>query len=267
MKKTFHILLPLLSVLCTACNEVALEDRLHEVQYVAEADIQRTVVIEDYTGQDCRNCPEATEVINTMVEAYGHHVIPVAFHAGNLSMGTPLHNATAQHYFLQLGDPDLAQPTLRLNRQGVLMTGFDAVKNELARRMAVELVRETPVNIQQLSVNPTAEGYTLSVTVASSEALPQARLLLWILEDGITSRQVMPDGSRNRSYVHNHVFRTAVTRDADGDAISLHSGEGETLSYPFVADAAWQADNLILVAIVADADGAVMQAQATHFKK
>ena len=66
-----------------ACQEVDPNDRLI---YVKPAEVGRAVLIEDYTGQECVNCPNGTNAINSIVETYGEkNVIAVGIHSGPLA--------------------------------------------------------------------------------------------------------------------------------------------------------------------------------------
>ena len=58
---TRNFLLLLIVCVLTACDEVAVQDRLKYIQPKIED--ARTVLIEDLTGQNCTNCPNATEII------------------------------------------------------------------------------------------------------------------------------------------------------------------------------------------------------------
>ena len=79
MKKLFNTILVLAAtILIVACDEVSLDKRL---TYVEPPEVSRAVLIEDYTGQYCVNCPRATEEIERLVEEYGDTtVIAVAIH-------------------------------------------------------------------------------------------------------------------------------------------------------------------------------------------
>ena len=73
----------LVAVLMTSCDEVETQDRLI---YVEPPEVSRAVLIEDFTGQYCVNCPRATEEIERLVEEYGDTtVIAVAIHSGPFS--------------------------------------------------------------------------------------------------------------------------------------------------------------------------------------
>ena len=87
-------------------------------------------------------------------------------------------------------------------------------------------------------------------------------LQVWLVEDGITSFQLMPDGSSNPNYVHNHVFRATVN-DRSGDPISLSLGEPVTRTFTYQLDAEWVAENMSVVAFVYNEAG-VQQAAKAH---
>lgn len=62
-----------------SCSEEILEgDRYKEMAFVEP---KRHILIEDFTGQKCRNCPEAHQVIDELQALYGDYVIAVAIHA------------------------------------------------------------------------------------------------------------------------------------------------------------------------------------------
>ena len=65
-----------------ACSNVDEADRLI---YVKPAPAARCVLLEDFTGQRCVNCPRGTEVIEQLQAEYGDSVfIAVGIHSGPL---------------------------------------------------------------------------------------------------------------------------------------------------------------------------------------
>ena len=66
-----------------ACDEVSNDKRL---TYIEPPEAARAILIEDFTGQYCVNCPRATEEIERLIEQYGDTVIiAVAIHSGPFS--------------------------------------------------------------------------------------------------------------------------------------------------------------------------------------
>ena len=71
-------------LLISACSNIDESERLI---YVEPAHVARAVLIEDFTGQRCVNCPNAVAEIERLQEAYGEeNVIAVGIHSGPLSI-------------------------------------------------------------------------------------------------------------------------------------------------------------------------------------
>ena len=81
-KKLSHILLSV-GLIMTACNDIAENDRYIEVEATKA---ERTVLLEDFTGQNCVNCPAAHRTIEALEEQYGAHLIAVSIHAGHFGI-------------------------------------------------------------------------------------------------------------------------------------------------------------------------------------
>ena len=77
MKIKVYITLLLATLLMQACGDIAEEDRLI---YVKPAAVERSVLIEDFTGQRCVNCPNAADEIAKLHEQYGDAIIAVSIH-------------------------------------------------------------------------------------------------------------------------------------------------------------------------------------------
>ena len=60
------------------CDEVDEQDRFISM---GDVEVKRNVLLEDFTGQDCSNCPTAHEVVASLKEQYGDAVVAVAVHA------------------------------------------------------------------------------------------------------------------------------------------------------------------------------------------
>ena len=56
------------TAMLTACSQIDEGERLI---YVEPTEAQRVVLVEDFTGQKCVNCPNATNVLHEILEAYG----------------------------------------------------------------------------------------------------------------------------------------------------------------------------------------------------
>lgn len=253
--KALNIAFLSLTAAFTACSDIAESERLI---YVAPAEAKRNVLIEDFTGQNCVNCPSATEAIHEMQEVYGENIIPVAIHCGNFGVknnGTSnagLMMAEGQEYWDAWFTSQQGQPVAKINR-GEATSDYGNWSADVAKAME----KTTDVNLGVMA-GYDKDGHKLDISVAAlGKAGKMAKLQVWLTEDKIISRQQMPDGSRNREYEHNHVFRAAVN-GTWGEDITF--GEDQlTLTYEAKLAEYWVAENMNVVVFVYD-DNEVLQA-------
>ena len=249
----YGLALAALSALALAsCDNIAEGDRLI---YVKPAEVSKNVLIEDFTGQRCKNCPEATETIHELQEAYGgDKVIAVGLYSGPFGKKVdgsylPLTTETGDYYYNHWGVE--AQPCLNIDRKG--MTSDNQI---LQTKVTSALQTTTPVSISLTSAfDGISKCANLDIEVESSETIENAYLQVWLTEDSIQGAQIMPNGRANSSYTHNHVFRSSVT-DRDGAPISLVAGKKVTISLDASIDTDnWDFLNMHVVAFVFNSDG------------
>lgn len=243
----------------TACNDVDEEDRFI---YVEPQQTSKNILIEDFTGQRCANCPTATGFIGELQAQFGEeHVIAVGIHSGPLGLNTPLYTAEGQHYFETCKWPIVGQPACVVDRrtkvegtQGGLSSLLTPVTAALAESAPLELAAVTSYDeaTRTVTIDVNAQGI-LDVT---------GKLQVWLVEDNITSQQTMPDGSMQWQYVHNHVFRAAVN-GLDGEDFAIAWDEAKTITHEYVLNDAWKAEDMSVVAFVYT-DKGVQQVVKTH---
>ena len=233
-----------------ACSNIDEDDRFIEVEPV---EVAKHVLIEDFTGQRCVNCPNASEIIESLQEQYGaENVIAVGIHSGPFSKTMtnqpfPLWTETGDYYYNSWNID--AQPTGVIDRKtvsSIYQSWGTIVREALQASAPLELNATTSYDeaTRTVTINVDAKG-VLDVT---------GKLQVWLIEDNITNIQYMPDGSINTSYVHNHVFRTAVNGQ-DGEDFSIAWDEEKTVTNTYVLDESWKAENMSVVAFVYNNSG------------
>lgn len=257
MDKIFPFLVSLL--LLASCGNISEDDRLI---YVKPADVSKAVLIEDFTGQRCINCPNAAEEIEKLQKQYGkENVVAISIHSGPLAVYS---NSRITGLRTQLGDDYYdywkveAEPTALINRKGGVVNldkWQTAVYQELQTLSTVQLDISTHTD----TVNNEA---VITVTAQVNEPF-KGKLQLWLLEDNIVAPQMMPDGTMNMEYVHQHVLRFAIN-DGWGNDVDWQQGE-QIMSFTSSLDKAWRKGNLSVVAFVYNTDG-VMQVKCVELK-
>ena len=251
------ILTALLTLTMSACSHIDESDRLI---YVKPADVKRRVLLEDFTGQRCVNCPKASDEIKALQEQYGEdHVIAVGIHSG------PLGFYTKGDYLglsTEVGDEYYDHWALEYQPVGLIDRGAPLEYTAWNARIRKELEKTAPVEID-IELHQKDNQLTVQAEVMGIDGTTSGKLQLWLTEDGITAFQMMPDGTRNMEYIHRHVFRAAIN-GTWGESVSV--AEGETITtkdYLFTIPEGWNADRLSVVAFVYNDQG-VLQAKILH---
>lgn len=258
-----------MAMLLTSCDEVGLDERLVyvEPETIIPTVAHRAVLIEDYTGQYCVNCPNATKVIEDLIGQYGEQtVIAVAFHSGPFGkdkkgVPSPLYTDEGNQYFNYWGL--VYQPVGVIDRLGPVdyPDWIDGVNYELALDLLVG-VDVVPV---YHSATHEAEVSVKVGFINEAESPIDGTLQVWLVEDSIDSFQYMPDGSVNEHYNHMHVFRKSIS-DMWGDPLLVSSETAGVKTYKFRFDDAWLPEHCSIVAFFCDENGLLQQVAKQKFQ-
>ncbi|MDY3932657.1 MAG: Omp28 family outer membrane lipoprotein [Muribaculaceae bacterium] len=242
----------------TACNEVDPDDRFEELPAVS---CKRTVLLEEFTGQECTNCPDAHRLVANLHEQYGEQLVSVAIHAGQY-----LEVDIWGNYFQVLKiEPDgdeyaktwnvAGYPSAVVNRR----SGTLSIKEVWTAWIRDEITRESPIELA-VKAHIDDDGNIAIETDVKGLSAVKGKLQLWITESGIKSYQV-DGGKRLTDYEHNHVYRASVN-GLWGEDLSLNNGEERVLSHSYTPRDIWVKSNLAVVAFVyTDADGVLQAAE------
>lgn len=236
----------LYSIICISvfllfsCDEIDEKDRRKPAPIFAA----QNVLIEDFTGQKCLNCPTTAEQIMNFQNIYGENIIAVSMYGGSMALKPgakgSLTTEEGNKYNEDLGVK--SWPSVRVNRSEAF-SKIDDWKN----RLLDELKKESSVH---LSVLKEISGNELSAFLFINGLYnPDGteRLTVWITEDNIVGTQIMPDGSGKTDYVHRHVFRASMT-NFYGDNIENDK------TYKYTLPDEWNKDNIHVVAFITKGD-------------
>lgn len=252
-----------MAMAAASCSNIDEGDRLI---YVKPAEVGRAILIEDFTGQRCVNCPTGTEIINGIVDTYGEdNVIAVGIHSGPLgfagnSKTVGLMTDTGNKYYTRWDKENkMGQPWVIFNRK----TSPDSHYNNWAAMVGTIISEKANLSVKIDNAYDAAKR-TLTTTVGAfgTNGTVNGKLQVWIVEDGIKALQMMPDGKPNKEYMHNHVFRAAVNGTC-GEDVTVKEDETTTKQYQYVLPEAWNADNIAVVAFVYN-DGGVENVAKKH---
>lgn len=259
MKKLLYLSF-LLNIALLSCDTV--DDPLKGDGFVTPIDTSsgtvHRVLLEEFTGVKCNNCPDATKEAQRISELYGDQVILLGIHAGNLAQTDDKHprafrtpEGTAFFNDFNL----FGVPVAFVNRTGY-PDDIIRVQAEWAADVAAELGKPAlaEITLNEDSYDTTNRVLSVSGEVEVFNALPTSNtyLSVFLAENDIISPQTMPDKSVNNAYEHEHVFR-GTFNSAYGTPIDLSSGQANfNLSLTLIPEIV--KDNCEVIAFVYDRD-------------
>ena len=245
-------------LLLVGCDYISEEERLI---YEKPEPARRVVLLEDFTGQRCTNCPTATDVIEQLQETYGDALVAVGIHGGPLAFAG---NAKVVGLKTETGDEYYNHWKLEYQPVGLINRHGAVNYSEWATIVKEEIAKPAPLHMEGFAV---LEDNVISIQVdaTGTDGTVTGKLQVWLLEDSIKTLQLMPDGSANQEYIHNHVFRTAVN-GTWGEDFSIKEGELGQRIMEQTLEPNWNPEQLSIVAFVYN-DSGVQQATKMKVEK
>lgn len=221
-----RLLLPLLALLLlVGCDAVERPDRWREDP--APIVPRRNVLLVDFTGQRCSNCPAAADLLHSLTAGpAGARIIAVSVHGGALALSTDasprgLAGPDARRLTDEARVSSWPQGTVDRPVGGTLLRP-SAWNAALAEHLALAAdadaaAQQSLVADAHVALATRTLSYTLRprhLTDAAGQPDAETYLHLWLVEDSITAPQTLADGTERADYLHRHVLRLDLTGPA-----------------------------------------------------
>ena len=233
----------------------------------------RKVLLEDYTGHKCPNCPEAAVEAHHLKIVYGDSLILLTVHAGFFSTPSPTGDFTYDFRTPEGNELNnffgfFSYPSGMVNRkeyEGLVVLGQDKWDG------AIQDIIRTPQQARITFTNTfNYDTRKLDVKVESEflENLDGVyNICVFIAESDIIKPQ-MSDTGVISDYKHNHVLRTSMN-GSWGDLVGIDGaavmGEVNENIYSMIFDPEWIPDHCVVIAFIYNTDTKeVVQAQEAH---
>lgn len=218
-----RFLLPLLALLLlVGCDAVERPDRWREDPTPIVP--RRNVLLVDFTGQRCSNCPAAADLLHSLTAGpAGARIIAVSVHGGALALSTDasprgLAGPDARRLTDEARVNSWPQGTVDRPVGGTLLRP-SAWNAALAEHLALAAdadaaAQQSLVADAHVALATRTLSYTLRprhLTDAAGQADAETYLHLWLVEDSITAPQTLADGTERADYLHRHVLRLDLT--------------------------------------------------------
>ena len=232
--------------------------------------VQR-VLIEEFTGRLCVNCPDGAAIVHDIQEYYPGQIVAVGIHAGQLA--PPATGPFAgQDFRTEAGDEynthfaPQANPAAMINRT-LYDTALPSTKKEMWMTYVISEVAKEPVCevVPTCTYDAATRTVAISAEVEAYSNMPaQPRLQLYIVESHIVGAQLTSTGM-NTAYEHNHVLRAAVNGTWGSPIVASLAGEKKSYDVTTTLNDEWVAENCHVVAFVYDeGSGRVLQCNECH---
>lgn len=238
-----------------ACDSVEEDERYIPIE---KQEAKRVVLVEEFTGMSCTNCPDGHQAIHNLLEAYPESVIPVCIHSGDAGLildptqRLKLDIPAGQEYYRNAGSPALPAAVINMQTPPLQVPNWASSVVEI-------MAKDTPLTLSA-TANFTADKKSIDIDVDMSSVDPlNGKLLVWVCENNIVGYQ-LDHGKHVLDYVHNHVLR-AVVNDTWGESVSLTANNPTTISYSQPMQEDWVTENTYIVAFVYNDTGVVQAAQ------
>jgi hypothetical protein len=223
----------------------------------AAASGEHKVLVEEYTGVKCVNCPAGSAEIENLKSKYGENVIALSIHAGIFAKPY-----TESKYDLKVKDGEdimgyvgapEGYPSATIDRKKFTgQTSLQLGQNSWAGYIEQQLKEAAPMKVSlKNDFNATTRELNVKVSVLPFQNVNQnLRITVLMSETDISDYQSTPQGKIS-DYKHKHVLRDVITA-ATGDVLGAEFKVANLIekSYTYKIPTTWNVDKCSVIAFV-----------------
>lgn len=262
MKVKNIFLIIIISILVNACQEIG--------PSISIAKTDRIVVVEEFTGVRCVNCPQGSAEIEALLQTYPDNLIAISIHGGIFSAPYPestvdFRTADGNDLIPYLNAPSTGPagyPAAVINRKWFTGQIDRAVfQASWAGLIANEIQSQADVRVTlSKSYDTTSRELKISSELYFTEDVAgDVNFTALITQDNIEDVQLDQSG-KVPNYVHKHVLRKVITSSYAGDLIGTDITKESlyNLNYSYTLPNEWNASQCHVIVFVNKNDGATI---------
>jgi len=221
---------------------------------VTEETFEKKVLLIEFTGHKCPNCPEAHATVKELQSVYNEKIIPISIHAGILAypQGSYTYNFIT------------TEGTEMYNSFGISAIPIGIVNSLDKNNLSTHTAWASKID-ENLLTNPLI-GLTISNTVvdnninteitytALEDINSNLKLCAYLIEDSIVSKQDS-SGVGVVNYLHRHALRDVFNATVWGDDIltaNILKGDKNTTTLSLAINSVWNINHCKVVAFIYD---------------
>lgn len=255
----------------------------------AEEMAKKVILLEDYTGHTCGNCPSAAREAKRLEGLYPGRVVVMGVHVGFFAKPKNYSNGSYRvDYRTPAGDALDAKfgcsaaglPKGLVNRGRFGKSAVDVMGSTEWEARIAQVLAEEPIGIK-LDVTPTfsVSNRSLSVTVDTKfqkDYAENLKMAVYLIEDSIVSWQKEYDTNFSptedvQNYMHMHVLRTDLSPVSGSDIVTSSPATASTIlksTWTTVLATSIKEKNCKVIAVLFKADNdEVIQTEEVHLPK
>lgn len=216
------------------------------------------VLIEEYTGVRCQNCPAGAQALEELKSIHGDRLVVLSIHGGffaqptNLENKLKLDNADGAELIKIFNEP-LGYPSAMINRmvfngQSSRFLGSTSwagyIDQEKNKTPSIGMDLEIQIDTILKKLNVQAE--VIALTEPASDPL---YLSIVLVETNIKDAQLGPTGV-DTNYIHRHVMRAFVTGVQGNKINALTLNNKQEYNFSANYNPTWKRNDLSVIAFV-----------------
>lgn len=235
----------------------------------------RGILLEDFTGHTCPNCPIAQDESKKLIEDNPGVVWAVAIHAGNFAEPDlpdfPADFRTNTGEDLRVKFRIASFPSGVINRSewnGTIPQGHQLWENIVNTQKADAAYMTPRFKVRSTNIYNTESRIfrVIPEIEALSSVSGEIFFIIMLAENGIVSPQIdnrLPAPSKDKEYVHNHLLRKGFPADGGGRRIFTDPSQGDvyavqaddaTAEFRFKVEEEWAAENCEVLFLIINND-------------
>jgi len=235
---------------------------------------EKVVMLEDFSGVRCNNCPDGHAKSEEIIAANPHRISTMVIHSGFFAVP---YTESEQSFSTTEGENIatlvnvLGWPSAAIDR--ILFDGENGIAipniNVWSAKVNQQLAVPTPVNMYVYSEYDEASRLLdvyVQLQYNTTETMPN-QVTVALTESHIIDPQLMPDNSVNITYEHNHIMRTLLTPPLGlaVDAPDQAAGRLWVKHFSMTLPSDWVVENCEIVGFVHHTSGDSKQVlQSSH---
>ena len=222
----------------------------------------KKILLEDYTGHKCGNCPRAAEKAEELKSIYGDQLVSIAVHAGFFAstfsgnFSTDYTSDAGNEWDSFFGNSAAGNPNGMINRTGYSSSDHILQYSQWAEKIEEQLQTEAQVYIEiEANYNASSNSLTIQTrTELLQNISAPLSLNVVIAESHIIGYQTDYDADPQEisDYEHNHVMRKSLTGSWGEDLGQLNYSDGDIINHSFNInlEEGWIPEHLSVIAFI-----------------